>query len=72
MADENKSTRKEEIGRAEDNYAQLEAVYIEVSRDMPNSADKSDVLSRISGDLNRTEEKLERARGQSSSVGYGY
>lgn len=72
MADEKKSAQQQEIGQTQELRAQLETVYAEVSRDMPNSADKSAVLARISQDISQAEQKIERDRSEEVGFGYGY
>jgi hypothetical protein len=72
MADEKKSLQQQETGQAQELRSQLETVYAEVSRDMPNSAEKSAVLARISNDISQAEEKIERDRSERTGFGYGY
>ncbi len=72
MADEKKSVRLQETGQAQELRTQLEPMYAEVSRDMPNSADKSAALAHIAQDISQAEQKIERDRSERTGFGYGY
>jgi hypothetical protein len=72
MAEGKKSGQQQETGQAQELRAQLETVYAEVSRDMPNSADKSAALAHIAQDISQAEQKIERDRSEGTGFGYGY
>jgi anti-sigma-K factor RskA len=71
LAEENKQTIDQQMDQARNTIDQLQNTYADVARDMPNSADKSEVLSKVSNDLNRASEQLRKEQQQENSIGYG-